>query len=355
MVLLRLARKTGDQRRAEEYSRYFLPERSDELPKVGLRRAPVHAFQNTVRSVLDRQVEITADLFLRADRLDELRINLLRVTVENADPVQLLDLTELFEKFMQRFMSVEVKSIECRLLRDQNEFGHTVAGKTLRFCDQLFPGNTSVMSADLRDNAVSAVLVTPFRDLQKSVVTAGRDQSFCLNVRIPAGILQKNTLFSGKCVIDRLRDARPAGRPDDRVYFRDLFKDLLFISLCHAARDHKDFQIPGLLQVSESQDFLYALCLGLLYEAAGIDHRRIRFILVICDLIPVFGKDAEHFLGIDKIFVAAEGNHIQFHKNLHLSFLPGFFRETGNPLSAREITTLHKENGTGFLRSRPVA
>ena len=264
--------------------------------------------------MLDRQVEITADLFLRADRLDELRIDLLRIAVENADPVQLFDLTELTKKQVQRLLPVEIETVERRLLRDQNKFGHPVAGKAFRLGDQLFFRNTSVMSADLRDNAVGTVLITPLRDLQVRIMTSGRDHSLRLDDLIPAGILKKNTLFPGKCIIDRLRDPGAAGRPDDRVDLRDLLKDLLLVSLGHAAGDHKDFQVPGLLQVSQSEDLLDALLLGLLDETAGVDHRRFRFILVIRDLIPVFGKDAEHFLGVDKIFVAAEGNHIQFHK-----------------------------------------
>ena len=43
-------------------------------------------------------------------------------------------------------------------------------------------------------------------------------------------------------------------------------------------------------------------------EAAGIDDNDVRLCFIVCDFITVLYQQAEHVLGVHKVFVTAKGN-----------------------------------------------
>ena len=104
------------------------------------------------------------DFFLFFHNLDELRINLLGIAVENPDPADAFDLTELLKKLMKALLAVEILSVKSGLLCYQNQLLHTLLRQRLRLLKEALHRNTPVISADLRDDAVSTVLVAALCD-----------------------------------------------------------------------------------------------------------------------------------------------------------------------------------------------
>ena len=68
----------------------------DPLPKLRLIRAAPHPLENGIARVLDRNIQVVTDFRLFLHRLNEFRIDVLRIAVQNPDPVELLNFAELF-------------------------------------------------------------------------------------------------------------------------------------------------------------------------------------------------------------------------------------------------------------------
>ena len=66
----------------------------DPLPKLRLIRAASHPLENGIARVLDRNIQVMTDFFLRLDRLNQLLGDLLRITVLDADPFDSIDLCQ---------------------------------------------------------------------------------------------------------------------------------------------------------------------------------------------------------------------------------------------------------------------
>ena len=165
MLLLRLPRETGNQSCTKDDIRDLFSQSTDDIQKLGFRRAASHTSENRIVGVLDRKVQVMTDFFLFFHNLDELRINLLGIAVENPDPADAFDLTELLEKLMKALLAVEILSVKSGLLCYQNQLLHTLLRQRLRLLKEALHRNTPVISADLRDDAVSTVLVAALCDL----------------------------------------------------------------------------------------------------------------------------------------------------------------------------------------------
>ena len=66
----------------------------DPLPKLRLIRAASHPLENSIARVLDRNIQVMTDFFLRLDRLNQLLGDLLRITVLDTDPFDSIDLCQ---------------------------------------------------------------------------------------------------------------------------------------------------------------------------------------------------------------------------------------------------------------------
>ena len=55
-----------------------------------------HAAQDLIVGMLNRQIQVVTDFRLFLHRLNEFRIDVLRIAVQNPNPVELLNFAELF-------------------------------------------------------------------------------------------------------------------------------------------------------------------------------------------------------------------------------------------------------------------
>ena len=95
MVFLRLTRKSGDQSCTQYDIRNLLTELSDNIDQFLFGSTAAHSFKNSVRCVLDRNIQIMTDLLLITNGFDQFIVNLLRITIKDANPTDTSDLTEL--------------------------------------------------------------------------------------------------------------------------------------------------------------------------------------------------------------------------------------------------------------------
>lgn len=95
MVFLRLTWKSGDQSCTQYDIRNLLTELSDNIDQFLFGSTAAHSLKNSVRCVLDRNIQIMTDLLLITNGFDQFIVNLLRITVKDADPTDTSDLTEL--------------------------------------------------------------------------------------------------------------------------------------------------------------------------------------------------------------------------------------------------------------------
>ena len=127
--------------------------------------------------MLDRDIQIVADLLLAVNRLNQLIGNLLRVTVLNPYPINSRNPRQTLQKLGHGFLSIQIHAIESSFLGYQNQLLHPLSGQFLRFPDQVLHGNAAVWPAQVGDNTVSTALIAAFRDFQIGVMTAGSKNS----------------------------------------------------------------------------------------------------------------------------------------------------------------------------------
>ena len=114
--------------------------------------------------MLDRNIQIVADLFFLTDSLNELIGDLLRIAVLNPDPVDARDLSQLMKQLGSIFFPYKSTPYRVGLLRYQDQLSDTLVS-------QLLPLSRGAPSArcgnfpQAQDDAVSTVFITAFRDL----------------------------------------------------------------------------------------------------------------------------------------------------------------------------------------------
>ena len=86
MFFFCLPGKSGDQRGSKADIRDLPAQLLQNLNQLLLRRSAAHPFQDPVIGMLDRQIQVMADLRLFLYDPDQFIRNLLRVAIQNADP-----------------------------------------------------------------------------------------------------------------------------------------------------------------------------------------------------------------------------------------------------------------------------
>ncbi len=95
----------------------------------------------------------------------------LGIAVEDANPVEPLDLVELPQQLGQPRPAVEVDAVVGHVLRDQDQLADAVAGQLLGLGDDHLDRLGHVLAPHEGDRAEGAKPVAPFRDLEVGEVT----------------------------------------------------------------------------------------------------------------------------------------------------------------------------------------
>ena len=96
MLLFCLSRESCDQRGAQCDIRHLTSQEINFVDQLLFGCSATHAAQDLIVGMLNRQIQVVTDFRLFLHRLNEFRIDVLRIAVQNPDPVELLNFAELF-------------------------------------------------------------------------------------------------------------------------------------------------------------------------------------------------------------------------------------------------------------------
>ncbi len=357
MIFFGLAGEAGDEGRADGDAGDALAQLEHQLALVRRRDIPAHRRQHAVRGVLERDVDVLADMRQFGDRVDHLVGEVGRVGVHEPHPavpagVLIHGVVERPEQVGQSAgmtatrpnePATDVVAPARRVLTDEVQFERAVFQQLARLGQDPVQRLGAHLAADRRDRAERALLVAALGDLQVRVVPgrqahAGRvvlevaDALAVLAVHgQPDGVLAP--LLRGLQgvardpvlgLVRRLGEALALGsftphRPDDvvaiehadhRVDARGPLQHLGPVTLHQAAGDHHPLQFAAVLLLDGLGDDFQRFLLGGLQEAAGVDHHRIGLLVGVHGdrRDAVLGEQPEHLLGVHEVFRAAEGD-----------------------------------------------
>ena len=113
--------EADDQRRAQRDTRHALAD-TGEQPVVGLAVArPAHALQDVGRGMLQRQVDVAADLLTLRHRLEHVVGDGRRIEIEQTNPVESVDRVQLAQQPGQRAAFAAIDAVKGRVLRDEQQ------------------------------------------------------------------------------------------------------------------------------------------------------------------------------------------------------------------------------------------
>ena len=122
--------------------------------------------------MLDWHIQVMAYFFVPFYGLDQLTINFLWITVQDADPLDPWDFIQFIQQLMQGFLPIQVHAIQRCLLRHQDQFFYPLACKFFCLRQKLFHRDAAVTAADFWDNAVCAAFIAPFCNFQMGIMPA---------------------------------------------------------------------------------------------------------------------------------------------------------------------------------------
>ena len=96
VLLFCLSRESCDQRGAQCDIRHLASQEINFVDQLLFGGSATHAAQDLIVGMLNRQIQVVTDFQLFLHRLNEFRIDVLRIAVQNPDPVELLNFAELF-------------------------------------------------------------------------------------------------------------------------------------------------------------------------------------------------------------------------------------------------------------------
>ena len=167
---LGFAGEADDERGAERDAGDPLANAREE-PVVGLARAgALHALEHGVRRMLQRQIDVVADLVALRHRRERVFVNRRRVQIEEADPLEAVDRVQFAQQASEGAALVAVDAVEGRVLRDEQELFDAARGQRARFADDRVARPAPVLAAQRRDDAERALVVAALGDLDVRVV-----------------------------------------------------------------------------------------------------------------------------------------------------------------------------------------
>ena len=133
--------------------------------------------------MLNGKIEILAYLGLVRDHIYDLIGDLFGICIKQSDPLDIFYRTKLSQKLGKCFVSVDIFSVKSSLLRNEYEFLNSARGKSFCFFHKIVHGNATIRTPDIGNDAVCASLITAFRNLEISVMSAGSETSVRIRKR----------------------------------------------------------------------------------------------------------------------------------------------------------------------------
>mmetsp|Transcript_21549 Transcript_21549/g.51418 ORF Transcript_21549/g.51418 Transcript_21549/m.51418 type:complete len:364 (+) Transcript_21549:465-1556(+) len=176
VLLVCLAREAGDEGRAHGEPRDAAAQFVEEVLRVLPWRA-VHREQHEVVDVLERHVDVLADLGVGGDLIDERLGEVGRVRVQNAYPAEALDGAEVPQQLGEAVPLPRVHPILVCVLGDEVQFLRAGVDQALRLPQDVGVALGAEAAAESGDRAEGARVVAALRDTQVRGVARGQAEA----------------------------------------------------------------------------------------------------------------------------------------------------------------------------------
>jgi len=265
--------------------------------------------------MLNRQIQIAADVFPAGHRLQNIGRDVRRMGVQQAQPAQTGNRRQIGQQAGKRRAVFQVAPVGGGVLADQNDFPDAPADQDFRFPQNIVRPAAARPAADGGDRAVGAAVGTAVRYFQISGGGAGGQQPFVPR-RHQKIRLGDNRLPPGPACVEPSQmfgNASDFSRADPQVRFGNFRRERLAVALGQAAGHHQ-LQVTAALffDLRQGQDRFQRFFFGRPDKAAGIDEDDIRVLRALRHRHSGGPGQPAHDFRINKILGAAQGEDVQF-------------------------------------------
>ena len=279
-ILLGLPGESHDEVGADRHARNAAPERLDQPLHVRPPDLAPHAAKHRVGDVLERNVDILANLDFLFKHLDQRFAPGLGVGVVHPDPFDPLDPDQLAQELGQPRLSVEVGSVGRGVLRDQEELPRSPLGQPPGLRHHRFQGPAAEIPPERGDDAEGAPEIAAVRDPEIRHVARRGDGAVRRQVhgRPRRSDFEDSGRRGAEHAIHHAHDRVHLPGAEGGVDLGDLAAQLRVIALGEAAGDHETPGVPRLLLPRHLEDGVDRLLLGPVDERTGVDDDDVRLL-----------------------------------------------------------------------------
>ncbi len=132
-IVLRLSREAHDESRSQGNVWHDAPHLLNRLQKyLGARSAP-HQLQNVWRRMLQRNIHVRTNLFMRSNGFQKPGRDLIRVGIQEPHPAHILNLGQTLQQHRQAVLQPEILAVAGCILSDQRELEGPSGNELFRF------------------------------------------------------------------------------------------------------------------------------------------------------------------------------------------------------------------------------
>ena len=141
--------------------------------------ASLHALQYGCRSMLQWHINVGTDVVMGGDGFKQASCDLVGIGVQESNPSQSFDAGEFLKQQGQAVFQSQVLAIASRVLADQRDFANARLRQPLGLGNHGFEAPRTKLSAQLRNDAKRAGMITALGNLDVSRVARGREYARC--------------------------------------------------------------------------------------------------------------------------------------------------------------------------------
>ena len=272
--LLALSGEAHHQRGADVDARHLAAQACQQVKRLLTADVAAHVGQHLVADVLQGNIQIAAHVVAARHHGQDVIGELGGVGIVQPDPFHALDIGHAVYEFGQHHAVLQVHAVGGQVLGNHVKFLDAPLGKTLHLIEQYLHGYRRVATGNQWNGAKRAKSVATLRNLQVTVMGWG-GQATLIGEFVTIGVPQVG------------KHAFPVKLAIKTVNFGQRFNQVGTESLRQATHDKQVADFAFTFSLSQLQDGVDRLLLGISDKAAGIDHNglAVNTVSIVCDAV----------------------------------------------------------------------